>query len=85
MIHLNLLQELSSRISARDTTCSSRSVFLIIGGSEGQHVVVFVINSLLFLSKGHSDDSSGLSLLMTSPICFHMSSSNTNTAPFFTQ
>lgn len=52
---------------------SSHSVFLNIGGSEGQHVVVFVINSLLFLSEGHSDDSSGLSLLLTSPICFHIS------------
>lgn len=82
MLHLNLLQELSCHISAYDTTCSSRSVFLNIGGSEGELVVVvvFVINSLLFLCKGQSDDSSGLSLLLTSPICFHTSSCDTNAA-----
>lgn len=82
MLHLNLLRELSCCISAYDTTCSSCSVFLNIGGSEGEHVVVvvFVVNSLLFLCKGHSADSSGLSLLLTSPICFHTSSCDANTA-----
>ncbi len=35
MLHLNLLQELSSCISAHDTALSSRSVLLNIGGSEG--------------------------------------------------
>lgn len=82
MLHLNLLRELSCRISSYDTTRSSCSVFLNIGGSEGEHVVVvvFVINSLLFLCKGHSADSSGLSLLLTSPICFHTGSCDANTA-----
>lgn len=74
MLHLNLLQELSGRISACNTTRSSRWVFLNIGGSEGRRGVcssVCDLNSLLLLCKGHSDDSSGLSLLLTSPICFH--------------